>query len=209
MAPLKHWGHQLQGKSLFKMGGWHTKRKKTIPSTSTYQYCVWKSLRYHEISIMSDKNGNPIFWIRMWYLRIHAYCLSNEKTTLHDKMGTFGHADNLGDHLPTLAMYFVSSLDLQNSVYLESPTMEMFCGLFKGQQNLSGNIVRISHYITLHYISCTHACIAHTYWNVHMIVTQLYVLQYVYVNACECGEKMSNDYQMTIVCVQEQIKSRT
>ena len=71
---------------------------------------------------------------------------------------------------------------------------------FKRQQNLSGNIVRI-----LPYIACTRACIAHTYWNVHMTVTKLYVFNscwYVYVHACECGEKMPNDYQMTIVCVQ-------
>ena len=26
----------------------------------------------------------------------------------------------------------------------------------------------------------------------------------IYVHACECGEKMPDDYQMTIVCVQEQ-----
>lgn len=141
-------GSQLQGKS--QQNG---RLAYQTPNNTQYINISILCLKIFEISIMSEKMATPSSELECdTYASMPTAC-QTKKTTLHDKMVTPGHADNLGDHLPTLAMYFVSSLDLQNSVYLESTTMGMFCGLCKGQQNLSGNIVRILHYSTLHYIT--------------------------------------------------------
>ena len=133
--------------SKWEVGIPNAKQYPVHQHTNTVFENLWDIMRYLSCQ---TKMATPSSELEWWYLRIHAYCLSNEKTTLHDKMGTFGHADNLGDHPTNLG--HVLRLLAGSAKFCVPGIHHNGDGLrtFKGQQNLSGNIVRISHYITLH-----------------------------------------------------------